>query len=96
MILSGKVEKIELFNFQQKETVLVRIKVRVRGKIWKLKVGPTNQFSVENMKGCQKFDLLHEHSNGFWRANWIEPDDFSDDELFDAAVQATKRQRLEA
>ena len=96
MILSGKVEKIEFFNFQQREAVLVRIKLRVRGKIWKLKVGPAKQVFVENMKGCQKFDLIHKHSNGFWRANWIEPDDFSDDELFDAAVQATKRQRLEA
>ena len=95
MFLTGKVQEIQIFNISTETTsVLARIRLRVRDRIFKIKIGPIEKSKLDHCRGAQKFKVS-KSSSGYSKAIWMEPDDeFSDDEFFEEALQAAKQQKI--
>ena len=98
MIIEGLVLKksytkvIENGSFQLLSSP--RIKMKMSSKTVTVKLSPMKRELFDQLIGRQKFEVQASSSNQF-KGNWIEPEDFSDNELFDDALNAAKRPRLD-
>ena len=98
MIIEGLVLKKSYLkvieNGSDKFLLSPRIKMKMTSKTLTVKLSPMKQELFDQLVGRQKFEVQVLNSNTF-KGNWIEPEDFSDNELFDEALNAVKRPRLE-
>lgn len=97
MIIEGLVVKksySKVIENGSDQLLSARIKMKMTSKTVTVKLSPMKRDLFDQLIGRQKFDVQASNSNTF-KGNWIEPEDFSDNELFDEALNAAKRPRLD-
>ena len=101
MQISGQVMKKIVIELPPKplntNLVIVRIDLKTKNSVQRLRLGVMKGAEIEQLSGFQTFEILpQEVKTCHKRAIWIQPDDFSDDDgLFEEALQALKRPRLD-
>ena len=76
--------------------VIVRIDLKTKHSVQRLRLGVMKCTEIEQLSGFQTFEIVSEEAKTCHkRAIWIQPDEFSDDGLFEEALQAVKRPRLD-